>query len=57
MQINHVSDYVAKRVKEYPPLTDYADAVYWDSKGDPTKMIAYLAKVEEVKAKYPKPIN
>ena len=46
--------YIAKRQPEYPPLTDLADALYHQSKGDETKMTAYLAKCEAVKQKYPK---
>jgi hypothetical protein len=46
--------YKYKRVKEYPPLTDLADALYHQSKGDETKLTAYLAKCEAVKQKYPK---
>jgi len=47
--------YIAKRQPEYPPLTDLADALYHQSKGDETKLTAYLAKCEAVKTKYPKP--
>ena len=47
--------YIAKRQPEYPPLTDLADALYHQSKGDETKLTAYLAKCEAVKSKYPKP--
>ena len=46
--------YIAKRAPEYPPLTDLADALYHQSKGDETKLTAYLAKCEAVKQKYPK---
>jgi hypothetical protein len=42
------------RFKEYPPLADLADAIYWQSEGDSTKMTAYLAAVDAVKLKYPK---
>jgi hypothetical protein len=45
---------IAKRHPEYPPLTDLADALYHQSKGDETKLTAYLAKCEAVKQKYPK---
>ena len=48
------NQYKNKRAIEYPPLTDLADAMYWSSKGDNTKLNAYYAKCEEVKAKYPK---
>lgn len=47
-------EYARKRQPEYPPLTDLADALYHQSKGDETKMTAYLAKCEAVKQKYPK---
>ena len=46
--------YIEKRQKEYPSLTDLADALYHQSKGDETKLTAYLAKCEAVKQKYPK---
>ena len=46
--------YISKRQVEYPPLTDLADALYHQSKGDETKLTAYLAKCEAVKQKYPK---
>lgn len=46
--------YQQKRKYEYPPMSDYLDAVYWQSQGDDTKMTAYLAAVAAVKEKYPK---
>lgn len=42
------------RKAEYPRLEELADAIYWESKGDKTKMKEYLAKVEAVKVKHPK---
>jgi hypothetical protein len=54
MIINHTEDYRALRTKEYPPLTDLADAIYWQAKGDASKMAAYLAKCDAVKQRYPK---
>lgn len=47
--------YKEKRRLEYPPMSDYLDAVYWQSQGDDSKMIEYWAKIEAVKEKYPKP--
>ena len=47
--------YIAKRAVEYPPLADLADALYHQSKGDETKLTAYLSECEAVKTKYPKP--
>ena len=46
--------YQHDRLMEYPPLTELADALYWQSQGDETKMQQYLAKVKLVKDKYPK---
>lgn len=50
----HVT-YGQKRAAEYPPVTEFIDAMYWNSLGDPTKLEAYNAKCAAVKAKYPKP--
>ena len=44
-------DYAAKRRAEYPPITDYLDAVV---KGDQAAIAAYIADCQAVKAKYPK---
>jgi hypothetical protein len=48
------TQYIRDRVMEYPPLTELADALYWQAQGDESKMTAYLAAVNAVKAKYPK---
>lgn len=48
------TEYQRIRKQEYPPLADLADALYWQSQGDESKMTAYLAAVEAVKTKYPK---
>jgi len=44
----------ADRRDAYPPLADLADALYWQSRGDDSKMDAYNAAVAAVKAKFPK---
>ena len=46
-----------KSVREplYPPLGDFADAMYWNSKGDSSKLTAYYAACEKVKTDNPKP--
>ena len=44
--------YIAKRQAEYPPITDYLDAVV---KGDQEAIDAYIAACQAVKNKYPKP--
>jgi len=46
--------YQRQRASEYPPLTDLADAMYWASQGDNSKLDAYYAACEAVKLKYPK---
>lgn len=47
--------YQRQRQPEYPPLTDLADALYWASTGDSSKLDVYYEACEAVKAKYPKP--
>lgn len=54
MNIYHVEDYRQLRSAAYPPLTDLADAFYWQAKGDDSKMIEYLRKCDAVKQQYPK---
>ena len=54
------SDYTKVKYKDerkplYPPLEDFADAMYWNSKGDSSKLTAYYAACEKVKADNPKP--
>ena len=44
-----------KRALKYPSLTDLADAMYWNSKGDDSKLTAYYAACEKVKTDNPKP--
>ena len=39
----------------YPPLEDFAEAMYWNSKGDSSKLTAYYAACEKVKTDNPKP--
>jgi hypothetical protein len=46
--------YKVARAAEYPPITDYLDAVV---KGDQAQIDAYVAACLAVKAKYPKPNN
>ena len=43
--------YKAKRVSEYPPITDYLDGVV---KGNQAQIDKYIADCLAVKAKYPK---
>lgn len=48
-------EYQRQRAPEYPDLKELADALYWSSKGDSTKLDEYYTKCEVVKLKYPKP--
>lgn len=48
-------EYQRQRAPEYPDLKELADAMYWNSKGDSTKLDEYYSKCDEVKNKYPKP--
>jgi len=47
--------YQRDRKPQYPSLADFADAMYWNSKGDDTNLKAYYAACEKVKADNPKP--
>jgi len=47
--------YKSVRRPLYPSLGDFADAMYWNSKGDSTKLEAYYAACEKVKTDNPKP--
>lgn len=47
--------YARQRAPEYPPLSDLADALYWQAQGNGEPMARYVAACEAVKAKYPKP--
>ena len=47
--------YQSVREPLYPSLGDFADAMYWNSKGDSTKLEAYYAACEKVKTDNPKP--
>lgn len=54
MKITHTEDVDKLRKASYPPLEDLADAIYWESQGDRSKLDAYNAKVATVKARLPK---
>lgn len=43
------------RAQAYPALADFADAMYWASQGDPSKLEAWTAQVTAIKALFPKP--
>lgn len=49
------ASFLASRSRAYPPLTEFADAMYWMSRGDQTKMNAYLEACDKVKQDFPKP--
>jgi hypothetical protein len=54
MKIVHTEDYKKLRADAYPPMSDLADALYWQSKGDDTKMNEYIANCEAIKIRYKK---
>ena len=47
--------YKSIRQPLYPSLGDFADAMYWNSKGDSSKLTAYYEACEKVKTDNPKP--
>nr|BAR30145.1 hypothetical protein [uncultured Mediterranean phage uvMED] len=47
--------YQIDRQPLYPSLGDFADAMYWNSKGDSSKLTAYYTACEKVKTDNPKP--
>ena len=47
--------YKLLRSKEYPSVKEFADAMFWSSQGDDTKLQEYYAACQAVKDKYPKP--
>jgi hypothetical protein len=47
--------YQSTRQPLYPSVGDFADAMYWNSKGDSTKLEAYYTACEKVKTDNPKP--
>jgi hypothetical protein len=44
------------RQASYPSLNDLADALYWQSKGDNSKLNSYFEKCDKVKKDFPKPV-
>lgn len=48
------TEYQRNRKPEYPSLEEFVDAYYHEKKGNGTPMNEYIAKVDAVKAKYPK---
>lgn len=49
-----VVTYQEMRRFDYPSIEELGDALYWQSKGDNSKMEAYFAACEAVKLKHPK---
>jgi hypothetical protein len=46
--------YARERKYDYPDFGELADAIYWKEKGDNSKMQAYIAKIDAIKAQWPK---
>ncbi len=49
-----VESYADKRFRAYPPLAQFADALYWRERGDDAPWRAWLAACDAVKAQFPK---
>ena len=47
--------YQSTRQPLYPSLGDFADAMYWNRKGDSSKLTPYYTACEKVKTDNPKP--
>ena len=47
--------YQRQRADEYPPLTQLADALYWQAQGNSQPMTDYLTACAAVKQQFPKP--
>lgn len=43
-----------QRSLKYPPLSDLADALYWQAQGDNTKLEKYMDACKKVKEDFPK---
>ena len=54
VELNKLS-YQSVRQPLYPSLGEFADAMYWNSKGDSSKLTAYYTACEKVKTDNPKP--
>lgn len=57
MKIEHRSDYAQARASAYPPLTELADALVKQARGDEQPLKDYIAKCQAVKDAIPKPID
>lgn len=53
-KIEHKRGHAEARAREYPGWQELADALYWERRGDPEPMNAWLRRIDEIKAKYPK---
>jgi hypothetical protein len=46
-------EYRRNRITEYPQISEFIDAYYWERRGDSSKMEIYLEKIDNIKNKYP----
>ncbi len=53
-KIKHNKGHERARQEEYPGWQELADALYWERRSDHGPMEAYLRRIDEIKAKYPK---
>ncbi len=49
------AEYQRQRINAYPPLSQLADALYWQAQGNTEPMTTYLAACAAVKQQFPKP--
>ena len=49
------TQYQRDRINKYPPLSQLADALYWQAQGNTEPMTTYLAACAAVKQQFPKP--
>ena len=49
------TQYSRNRAPLYPSLADFADAYYWEKKGNDSLMATYIAACDKVKSDNPKP--
>lgn len=54
-KIQHAKGHSAARAEHYPGWQELADAIYWERRGNPKPMEDWLKRVDETKARFPKP--
>jgi hypothetical protein len=52
---DHLRAVLETRRLSYPDLSDFADAMYWASRGDGSKLEKYYSTIDAIKSAHPKP--